>query len=56
MTQKHELNQQDAIIEQIISQLDLSGMTQEKLFGQDESWRILNGEIGSKFIGVFGQK
>ena len=35
MTKKHELNQQDAVIEQIISQLDLSGMTQEKLFGQD---------------------
>ena len=32
MTIKHELKQ-DAIIEQIISQLDLSGMTQEKLFG-----------------------
>ena len=32
MTKKHELKQTDAIIEQIISQLDLSGMTQEKLF------------------------
>ena len=35
MTKKREFQQTDAIIEQIVSQLDLSGMTQEKLFGQN---------------------
>ncbi len=33
MTKKHELEPKDAIIEQIVSQLDLSEMTQEELFG-----------------------
>lgn len=35
MAKKRDPEKTDAIIEQIISQLDLSGMTQEKLFGQN---------------------
>ena len=45
MTIKHELNQQNAIIKQIISQLNLSGMTQEKLFGQDGIIRNLTSRL-----------
>ena len=33
MTKKHELEPKDAIIEQIVSQLDLSEITQEEFFG-----------------------
>ncbi len=33
MTKKHELEPKEAIIEQIVSKLDLSGKTQEELFG-----------------------
>ena len=33
MTKKHELEPNEAIIEQIVSKLDLSGKTQEELFG-----------------------
>ena len=50
MTIKHELNQQDAIIEQIISQLDLSGMTQEKLFGQDGIIRNLTSRLLNRIL------
>ena len=50
MTIKHELNQQDAIIEQIISQLDLSGMTQEKLFGQDGIIKNLTSRLLNRIL------
>ena len=49
MTIKHELKQ-DAIIEQIISQLDLSGMTQEKLFGQDGIIRNLTSRLLNRIL------
>ena len=50
MTNKHELVQQDAIIEQIISQLDLSGMTQEKLFGQDGIIKNLTSRLLNRIL------
>ncbi len=50
MTKKHELNQQDAVIEQIISQLDLSGMTQEKLFGQDGIIKNLTSRLLNRIL------
>ena len=50
MTIKHELNQQDAMIEQIISQLDLSGMTQEKLFGQDGIIKNLTSRLLNRIL------
>ena len=49
MTIKHELKQ-DAIIEQIISQLDLSGMTQEKLFGQNGIIRNLTSRLLNRIL------
>ena len=50
MTKKHELNQQDAIIEQIISQLDLSGMTHERLFGQDGIIKNLTSRLLNRIL------
>ena len=50
MTRKHELEKTNAIIEQIISQLDLSGMTQEKLFGQDGIIKNLTSRILNRIL------
>ena len=50
MTKKHELNQQDAIIEQIISQLDLSERTQEKLLGQDGIIKNLTSRLLNRIL------
>ena len=50
MTKKHELEKTDAIIEQIISQLDLSGMTQEKLFGQNGIVKNLTSRLLNRIL------
>ncbi|MBR0232919.1 MAG: hypothetical protein IJQ47_02635 [Synergistaceae bacterium] len=44
MSRKHEAsNTKNTIIDQIIDQLDLSGMTQDELFGEDGLARYLLG-------------
>ena len=50
MTKKHELEPTDAIIEQIISQLDLSGMTQEELFGDNGLVRSLTSRLLNRIL------
>ena len=50
MTRKHELEQKNDIIEQIISQLDLSGMTQEELFGQNGLVKALTSRLLNKVL------
>ena len=50
MTKKHELEPTDAIIEQIISQLDLSGMTQEKLFGPNGIVKNLTSRLLNRIL------
>ena len=50
MTKKHELEKTDAIIEQIISQLDLSGMTREKLFGQNGIVKNLTSRLLNRIL------
>ena len=42
---KHELNSKDDLIEQIVSQLDLSGMTQEELLGQNGLIKALTSRL-----------
>ena len=50
MTKKHELEPKDAIIEQIVSQLDLSGMTQEELFGDNGLVRSLTSRLLNRIL------
>ena len=50
MTKKHELEPKDAIIEQIVSQLDLSGMTQEELFGCNGLVRCLTSRLLNRIL------
>ena len=50
MTIKHELVQKNDIIEQIISQLDLSGITHEELFGQNGLVKTLTSRILNKVL------
>ena len=50
MTKKHELEPKDAIIEQIVSQLDLSGMTQEELFGDNGLVRCLTSRLLNRIL------
>ena len=50
MTRKHELEQKNDIIEQIISQLDLSGMTQEELFGQNGLVKALTSRLLNRVL------
>ena len=50
MTIKHELTQRNDIIEQIISQLDLSGITHEELFGQNGLVKTLTSRILNKVL------
>ena len=50
MAIKHELVQRNDIIEQIISQLDLSGITQEELFGQNGLVKTLTSRILNKVL------
>ena len=47
---KHELEQRNDIIEQIVSQLDLSGITQEELFGQNGLVKILTSRLLNKVL------
>ena len=48
MTKKHE--QRDAAIEQLVSQLDLSGMTQEELFGQNGIVKVLTSRLLNRVL------
>ena len=50
MTKKHELEPKDAIIEQIVSRLDLSGMTQEELFGDNGLVRSLTSRLLNRIL------
>ena len=50
MTRKHELEQKNDIIEQIVSQLDLSGMTQEELFGQNGLVKALTSRLLNRVL------
>ena len=50
MTRKHELEPKDAIIEQIVSQLDLSGMTQEELFGYNGLVKCLTSRLLNRIL------
>ena len=50
MTKKHEPEPKDAIIEQIVSQLDLSGMTQEELFGDNGLVRSLTSRLLNRIL------
>ena len=50
MTKKHELEQKNAIIEQLVSQLDLSGMTQEELFGQGGLIKTLTSRLLNRIL------
>lgn len=50
MTKKHELEPKDVIIEQIVSQLDLSGMTQEELFGDNGLVRSLTSRFLNRIL------
>ena len=50
MTKKHELEPKEAIIEQIVSQLDLSGMTQEELFGYNGLVRSLTSRLLNRIL------
>ena len=54
MTKKHELEPKDAIIEQIVSQLDLSGMTQEELFGDNGLVRSLTSRLLNRILETLG--
>ena len=47
---KHELNRKDDLIEQIVSQLDLSGMTQEELLGQNGLIKALTSRLLNKVL------
>ena len=47
---KHELNSKDDLIEQIVSQLDLSGMTQEELFGQNGLVKALTSRLLNRVL------
>ena len=48
MTKKHE--QRDIAIEQLVSQLDLSGMTQEELFGQNGLVKVLTSRLLNRVL------
>ena len=50
MTRKHELEQKNDVIEQIISGLDLSGMTQEELFGQNGLVKALTSRLLNRIL------
>ena len=47
---KHGLNRKNDFIEQIVSQLDLSGMTQEELLGQNGLIKALTSSLLNKVI------
>lgn len=48
MTKKHE--QRNTAVEQIVSQLDLSGMTQEELFGQNGLIKALTSRLLNRVL------